>query len=130
MRLLLILLLLTSSAWAEKLDLATYSASLDYAQVTNVLATQKADGSWCFGTSVRHNDQGWGHYADGWEVLDFNGKPLSFRLLAHPHVNEQPFTRGHCDIEIPSEVSRVMVRAKCNKHGYGGKIFVVDLRKN
>lgn len=64
------------------------------------------------------------------EVLDFNGKPLSFRLLAHPHVNEQPFTRGQCDIEIPSEVSRVMVRAKCNKHGYGGKIFVVDLRKN
>ena len=59
MRLLLILLLFTSSAWAEKLDLATYSASLDYAQVTNVLATQQADGSWCFGTSVRHNDQGW-----------------------------------------------------------------------
>jgi len=52
---------------------------------------------------------------------------LGFRLLGHPHDNEQPFTRSQCGIKIPSEISKVIVRAKCNKHGYGGKPIVVDL---
>ena len=129
MRTLLILSLFTSSVFAEKPDLATYSTALDFAQVTDVLATQKSDGSWCFGTSVRHNDQGWDHYADGWQVTDLDGNEMAFRLLAHPHDNEQPFTRSQCNINIPSEISQVIVRAKCNKHGYGGKPFVVNLNK-
>tara|TARA_B110000467_G_C18254347_1_gene442400 strand:- start:465 stop:842 length:378 start_codon:yes stop_codon:yes gene_type:complete len=116
-----------SSAFAEKPDLATYSTSLDFAQVTHVMATQKSDDSWCFGTSVRHNDQGWEHYADGWEVLDLEGNQLGYRKLGHPHDNEQPFTRSRCKIKIPPEMSKVIVRAKCNKHGFGGKAIVVDL---
>jgi hypothetical protein len=128
-RTLLILSLFTSSVFAEKPDLATYSTALDFAQVTDVLATQKSDGSWCFGTSVRHNDQGWDHYADGWQVTDLDGNEMAFRLLGHPHDNEQPFTRSQCNINIPSEISQVIVRAKCNKHGYGGKPFVVNLNK-
>ena len=129
MRTLLILSLFTSSIFAEKPDLATYSTALDFAQVTDVLATQKSDGSWCFGTSVRHNDQGWDHYADGWQVTDLDGNEMAFRLLGHPHDNEQPFTRSQCNINIRSEISQVIVRAKCNKHGYGGKPFVVNLNK-
>ena len=129
MRTLLILSLFASSVFAEKPDLAIYSTALDFAQVTDVLATQKSDGSWCFGTSVRHNDQGWDHYADGWQVTDLDGNEMAFRLLGHPHDNEQPFTRSQCNINIPSEISQVIVRAKCNKHGYGGKPFVVNLNK-
>jgi len=116
-----------SSAFAEKLDLETYSTSLDFAQVTHVLATQKSNTNWCFDTSVRHNDQNWDHYADGWQVLDLVGNQLDFRLLGHPHINEQPFTRGKCNIHIPTAISKVVVRAKCNKHDYGGKPVVVDL---
>tara|TARA_R110002072_G_scaffold99701_2_gene219297 strand:+ start:953 stop:1345 length:393 start_codon:yes stop_codon:yes gene_type:complete len=128
MRTLLLLSLFASSVFAEKPDLDTYSTSLEFAQVTGVLATQKADGSWCFGTSVRHNDQGWQHYADDWQVLDPDGNQIAFRLLGHPHDNEQPFTRSKCNISVPSELSKVIVRAKCNKHGYGGKPFVVNLK--
>lgn len=62
---LLFIPILTTSAFAEKFNLETYSNSLDFAQVTDVLATQKSDGRWCFGTSVKHNDQGWEHFADG-----------------------------------------------------------------
>jgi hypothetical protein len=118
---------LTSSIYASELDIDAYSTSLDFAQVTNVLATQKLNGSWCFGTSIRHNDQGWKHYADRWEVIDFDGNQLGYRQLAHPHVNEQPFTRSQCNIKIPSSVTKVIVRAKCNKHGFGGKPYIVDL---
>mgnify|MGYP003386361510 CR=1 FL=1 len=130
MRLLLLLWMFASSTFASKFDVDTYSTSLDFAQVTQVLATQKSTDSWCFGTSVRHNDQGWAHYADGWEVIDLNGNKLGYRQLAHPHDNEQPFTRSQCDIKIPSEIYKVIVRAKCNKHGFGGRAMVVELNKN
>tara|TARA_R110000737_G_C14424347_1_gene458385 strand:+ start:82 stop:507 length:426 start_codon:yes stop_codon:yes gene_type:complete len=127
MKLLLLFLTLTSSVFASDLDLSTYKSSLDFAQVRHVNATQKADGSWCFYTSVEHNDQSWAHYADGWEVLDLAGNQLTYRVLNHPHDNEQPFTRSKCNIEIPAAISKVVVRAKCNKHGFGGKPVAVDL---
>ena len=127
MRLLLILSMFVSSVFASKFDIDTYSTSLEYAQVTHVDATQRSSGNWCFDTSVRHNDQGWEHYADRWEVLDLAGNQLGYRSLGHPHDNEQPFTRSRCKIKIPAEISKVVVRAKCNKHGFGGKPIVVDL---
>jgi hypothetical protein len=130
MRLLVFLLFLIPSVFASKLDVDTYSTSLYFAQVKDVLATKEASGSWCFGTSVRHKDEGWEHYADGWEVIDLEGNQLGYRKLHHPHVNEQPFTRSQCNIKIPEEMFKVIVRAKCNKHGFGGKAMVVDLSNN
>jgi hypothetical protein len=130
MRLLLVISIFSSSVFASNFDTDTFSTSLEFAQVTDVLVTQKSSGSWCFGTSVLHNDQGWDHYADGWEVLDLKGNQLGYRKLHHPHNNEQPFTRSQCDINIPKEMSKVIVRAKCNKHGFGGKPFIVNLKPN
>lgn len=121
-------IVLTTSVFASKIDINNYSTSLDFAQVTGVIATQNTDGSWCFATSIRHNDQGWDHYADKWEVLDLDSNQLGDRVLGHPHDNEQPFTRSQCNINIPSEMSKVIVRAKCNKHGFGGKRFIVNLK--
>ena len=123
----LLLLMFASSLQASTLDLDTYSTSLEYAQVTDVSAREHADDTWCFSTSVRHNDQGWEHYADGWEVVDVRGNQLGYRKLGHPHDNEQPFTRRQCNIKIPSDISIVIVRAKCNNHGFGGKPVTVDL---
>lgn len=128
MKTLLILAALTTSAIASGTDTQQYSTDLNYAQVTDVMATQKSDGSWCFATSVRHNDEGWQHFANEWEVLDLQGNQLGVRPLAHPHVNEQPFTRSQCNIVIPAGMTSVMVRAKCNTHGHGGKPLVVQLK--
>jgi hypothetical protein len=130
MKLLVILSMFASYAFASKFDLNTYSTSLEFAQVTKVIATKQYSGNWCFGTSVKHNDESWEHYADGWEVIDFDGNQLGYRKLGHPHDNEQPFTRSQCDIKIPSGISQIIVRAKCNKHGFGGKPFVVELNTN
>jgi len=112
------------------IDTNSTSSSLDFAQVTHVVASQRSDNSWCFDTSVRHNDQGWEHYADRWEVTDLQGNQLGYRTLSHPHDNEQPVTRSRCMIKIPIDVSKVIVRAKCNIHGFGGKHILVDLSKN
>ena len=130
MRLLLILSIFASSVSATQFDLETYSTSTDFPQVKEVLATQEANGSWCFGTSVIHNDEGWEHYANGWEIIDLEGNQLGTRKLHHPHVNEQPFTRSQCNINIPANISKVIVRAKCNQHGFGGKAMLVELNIN
>ena len=124
---LLFLLMLASSVQASTFDVDTYSSSIEYAQVTYVSARQNDDDTWCFSTSVRHNDQGWKHYADGWAVIDTEGNVLGYRKLGHPHDNEQPFTRRQCNINIPAGISTVIVRAKCNNHGFGGKAILVNL---
>ena len=129
MKRLLLLAMFSSCAYAADVDLESFSSSLDYAQVTEVTASKSANGTWCFNTTVRHNDEGWDHYADGWEVLDLAGNQLGYRLLAHPHDTEQPFTRSLCNVKIPETLSKVVVRAKCNVHGYGGKAVVVELNK-
>ncbi len=107
---------------------STVSSSLDYAQVVFVKATQSSNGSWCFDATVRHHDEGWEHYADGWEVVTANGQQIAFRELMHPHDNEQPFTRSQCGISVADDAV-VTVRAKCNVHGYGGESVEVDLSR-
>lgn len=74
--------------------------------------------------TVRHDDTGWKHYADAFELLDENGKSLGTRVLYHPHVNEQPFTRSHT-LSIPPGVARVRVRAHDSVHGHGGKVLEI-----
>jgi hypothetical protein len=103
-----------------------YNADLNYAQVRFVHATQGSNGLWKFDVTVEHNDEGWDHYADAWQVVDPAGNVLAERVLAHPHDNEQPFTRSQSNIEIPSDLTTVTVRAKCNVHGFGGQEVMVD----
>ncbi|WP_206378297.1 hypothetical protein [Sneathiella limimaris] len=79
-----------------------------------------------FSVTVRHEDQGWDHYADKWDVLDMDGNVLGTRVLMHPHDNEQPFTRS-MKISIPMHVKKVTVRAHDKVHGYGGAEIVLKL---
>lgn len=122
-------------AQGEALEIAAASAvegpvgnlDLEYAQVVFVQATQNSSGAWQFDTTVHHNDQGWDNYADAWQVVDLEGNVLTERILTHPHDNEQPFTRSQAGIEIPEDVTQVIVRAKDNVEGFGGQVVLVDL---
>lgn len=108
--------------------LAQHNPDLDYAQVRDVVATEQRDGVWRFDVTVVHNDTGWDHYADAWQVLDNRtGDLLGERTLLHPHVNEMPFTRSLSGVAIPNDVTEVRVRARCNVHGYGGREMVISL---
>jgi hypothetical protein len=97
------------------------------ADVLFVRARLGADDTWTFEVTVQHEDTGWEHYADRWEVLTLEGEVLATRVLTHPHVNEQPFTRSQSGIVIPEGVTQVRVRAHDLVHGYGGREVVVDL---
>jgi hypothetical protein len=104
------------------------------ADVTHVRAVQAADGTWTFHVTVSHPDTGWEDYADGWDVVTPDGTALKpdpespfTRLLLHPHVEEQPFTRSQSGIVTPEDVTQVRVRAHDLVDGYGGREVTVDL---
>ncbi len=98
------------------------------ADVVDVKATPEAGGTWRFDVTVRHDDEGWDHYADKWEVLSPEGKVLATRVLLHPHETEQPFTRSLGGVELPEGTTSVVIRAHDSVHGYGGAVFEMTLR--
>lgn len=109
------------------LALGLFSTSV-LAGEADVTAVQvSGDGTvFNFSVTVRHGDTGWDHYADRWEVVGDDGTVYGTRVLAHPHVNEQPFTRSG-RITIPTGIKEVIVRANDSVHGLGGREFRVRL---
>lgn len=83
---------------------------------------------WRINVTLSHPDKGWGHFADGWEVLDTNGNRLGYRELMHPHDHEQPFTRSLFNVMIPDGTRAVFVRAHCSKSGWSKTLTKVALR--
>ena len=95
-----------------------------------VEASADCEGSRCtFVVTVRHADEGWDHYANAWEVLAPDGGVLATRVLSHPHVAEQPFTRALRGIEVPAALTSVRIRARDSVHGFGGEELVVPLER-
>ena len=104
------------------------------ADVTAVFAREESDGTWTFHVTVEHNDRDWSDFADGWDVVLPDGtavRPDPFyaytKQIRHPHVDEQPFTRTQRNIEIPTDVNTVRVRAHDKLGGFGGQEVEVDL---
>jgi hypothetical protein len=103
------------------------AAAAGEADVLDVKVRRDPGGTYSFAVTVRHADQGEQHYADRWEVVAPNGAVLATRALQHPHVREQPFTRGLAGVKIPAGIRRVKIRAHDKVHGDGGKEVTVDL---
>lgn len=82
-----------------------------------------------FSVTVQHADTGWEHYANRWEILTVDGEILDTRVLGHPHVHEQPFTRSLTNVMIPKHITTVIIRAHDSVDGYGGKEFTLELKR-
>jgi hypothetical protein len=91
------------------------------------LVMEKKD--WRVSVTLRHEDTGWDHYADAWRVVTQSGDVLGTRVLAHPHVEEQPFTRSLDGIVIPDNVSILRVEAHDKVHGWTREPVRVDLER-
>jgi hypothetical protein len=97
------------------------------ADVVSVAVKALGDSAYRFEVTVQHADEGWKHYADKWEVLAPDGTVLATRILHHPHVNEQPFSRSLYGVKIPGEINKVTIQVHDSVHQYGGKVATVDL---
>lgn len=107
-----LVLILSSTSWAGEAD------------VVDGAITALGDGRFRVDATVRHDDTGWDHYANRWDVLAPDGTILGSRVLAHPHENEQPFTRS-LTLDIPADVTEITLQANDSVHDLGGETFTL-----
>jgi len=109
------------------LALMPINALADEPTVVDVRVTKESFwGGRDFLVSVLHKDEGWKHFADKFEILTVDGEILKTRLLAHPHVDEQPVNRDGRGVNLPEGTTAVLVRGHDNIHGYS-KPFRVEI---
>ena len=101
---------------------AAYAGEAD---VIKVDVKRTGGDTYFFKVTVRHEDEGWDHYANKWDVVAPDGTILGTRTLYHPHVDEQPFTRSLSDVKISESITEVTIRAHDSVHEYGGKTMSV-----
>ncbi len=106
---------------------APTSSHAGEADVIAVEVRKSNEAIYHFSVTVAHDDTGWDHYADAWQVIGPEGEILGERILAHPHVNEQPFTRSLSGVAIPNGITSVRVRARDLVHGFGGQEITISL---
>ena len=98
-------------------------------EIKNVYLKQQGS-TWSADVTLKHDDSGWEHYADAWRLVDMSGKLLGTRVLYHPHVNEQPFTRSLSSIQIPKNTKIIYIEAHDFKRGWSPGKVKVDLEKS
>ncbi len=86
-----------------------------------------ATDGWVVAATVRSADTGWEKYADAWVVRSPEGDLLGERVLAHPHENEQPFTRSLRGVNIPTGVTVVELAARDSVLGFCGDVFQLEV---
>lgn len=89
----------------------------------------RRDNSWNISVRLKHKDTGWDHYANAWQVVDVNNKLLGKRVLFHPHVNEQPFTRSLYSVKLPVDTKIIYIEATDSVHGLSSDRLRIDLSK-
>lgn len=99
----------------------TLLAAPTFADPARILAAEaEATGSgWRVSVTLEHGDTGWDDYADGWRVELADGTVIGTRPLAHPHVNEQPFTRSLSGVAASGEPDALFIRARTSTTGWG-----------
>ena len=97
------------------------------ADVVDVSVSRTGNDTYRFDVTVRHDDAGWDHYANQWQVVAPDGRELGTRVLLHPHDDEQPFTRSLNGVRIGNGIKEVTVRARDSRHDWGGAEMKIRL---
>ena len=113
-----------SSAEAEASPGSTAPAPAETGCADVIGVEISGDGPYTFAVTVSSPDTGWDKYADEWRIESEAGDVLGIRELAHPHVDEQPFTRSLNGVEIEPGTS-VVVAARDSVEGYCGSTVSV-----
>ncbi len=100
-------------AQASPEAIETSMASVEAVEIT------ESESQYLFSVTVRSPDTGCDRYANWWEVITEDGTLLYRRILAHSHVDEQPFTRsgGFSKTDIDAN-EPIIVRVHMEPDGY------------
>ncbi len=98
-----------------------------YPDVVNVEVTNTCGDSFDFDVTISSPYDTPERYADGWRILTLDGVTLGEHTLTHDHAGEQPFTRSQTGVEIPGDITEVIVEGRDQANGYGGGSQTVAL---
>ncbi|MGF1569090.1 MAG: hypothetical protein ACFCVD_13640 [Nodosilinea sp.] len=93
----------------------------DFATVLEAKVTGEP-GRYTFTVKIASPDTGCDRYADWWEVISPEGELLYRRILAHSHVDEQPFARSGGPVPVQPD-QPILIRAHMNEQGYGNQVL-------
>ena len=110
------------TAFLAPLSFFSANALAGKADIVGAKISSLGDNRYRIDATVLHDDEGWEHYANRWDVLATDGTLLGSRELAHPHENEQPFTRS-LTLTLPAGTTMITLQANDSVHGLGGKLF-------
>ncbi len=110
-------------------DDASVSASAEqlHPDVVDAELTEDGDGTFTAAVTLSSPYDTPERYADAWRVLSPDREELGIRPLAHHHANEQPFIRSQSGIEIPEDVSEVVIQGRDQANGWGGAELTVPV---
>ncbi|HED33856.1 MAG TPA: hypothetical protein ENJ08_06510 [Gammaproteobacteria bacterium] len=111
----LIPLLFSSLSGASEVEIVSAHAECDAARQC------------IFRVALKHADTGWEHYANVWKVMTPDGDELVTRVLHHPHVNEQPFTRSSSRVKIAGDIKQVIIKAGDKPNGLNSLVYKLTL---
>jgi hypothetical protein len=115
--------LTASAAWAQ----APAKEAQRFPDVIAAKVKASSGGVFDFDVTVSSPYDTPQRYADALRVTTLDGKQLGERILWHDHQDEQPFTRDLYAVKIPAGIKKVLIQARDQKHGYGGKQIEVSL---
>ncbi len=98
-----------------------------YPDVVSAKVQQRASDTFDFDVTVSSPYDTPTRYADAFRVMGQEGAVFGERTLLHDHANEQPFTRDLHGVRIPPGIRMVVIQARDQKYGYGGKKIEVVL---
>jgi len=108
-------------------SLPVYAAAQKYPNVLAAKVQVQGTNSFNFAVTISSPYDTPQRYADGYRIINRDGTVYGMRKLRHDHAGEQPFTRGLRGVKIPSGVRNVVIQARDQKYGYGGKTLEVTL---
>ena len=100
-------------------------AFADAPEILDATATRAGD-LWRVSVTLRHDDTGWDDYADAWRIVTEDGEIMGERILLHPHVEEQPFTRSLGGVALPPGRA-YFIEARSLGEDYGTTRFPLPL---
>ncbi|MGB3293686.1 MAG: hypothetical protein WBB01_11925 [Phormidesmis sp.] len=99
------------------------SSDLEVSELAIVRAVEVSGepGAYTFVVTIESEETGCGQYANWWEVVTEDGTLLYRRILAHSHVDEQPFTRSGGPVAVEADQT-VIVRSHMYPQGYSAQV--------